>query len=149
MAGEVAARVVARHPDEPGHRRLRRVGHDGGRRRLRPEPERVAVFDNDGTLWTEKPIPIQLDFTLFRMAEQATPTRASPITSRTRRRSTQDYHWLGATMVKHYHGDDTDMGLLLAAVSKAFEGMDVEDFAAEVRDVVRDRRPPGAATAAT
>ncbi|SOD74785.1 hypothetical protein SAMN05892883_3976 [Jatrophihabitans sp. GAS493] len=28
-----------------------------------PEPERVAVFDNHGTLWTEKPIPIQLDFT--------------------------------------------------------------------------------------
>ena len=22
--------------------------------------ERVAVFDNDGTLWSEKPIPIQL-----------------------------------------------------------------------------------------
>ena len=33
--------------------------------------ERVAVFDNDGTLWSEKPIPIQLDFTLFRMAELA------------------------------------------------------------------------------
>ena len=30
--------------------------------------ERVAVFDNDGTRWSEKPIPIQLDFTLFRMA---------------------------------------------------------------------------------
>jgi 3-dehydroquinate synthase class II len=28
--------------------------------------ERVAVFDNDGTLWSEKPVPIQLDFTLFR-----------------------------------------------------------------------------------
>jgi hypothetical protein len=27
-----------------------------------PPPERVAVFDNDGTLWTEKPMPIQLDF---------------------------------------------------------------------------------------
>ena len=26
--------------------------------------ERVAVFDNDGTLWSEKPVPIQLDFTL-------------------------------------------------------------------------------------
>jgi hypothetical protein len=25
--------------------------------------ERVAVFDNDGTLWSEKPIPIQLDYT--------------------------------------------------------------------------------------
>jgi hypothetical protein len=33
--------------------------------------ERVSVFDNDGTLWSEKPIPIQLDFTLFRMAELA------------------------------------------------------------------------------
>ena len=33
--------------------------------------ERVAVFDNDGTLWSEKPIPIQLDFTLYRMAELA------------------------------------------------------------------------------
>jgi hypothetical protein len=32
----------------------------------------VAVFDNDGTLWSEKPIPIQLDFTLFRLAGLAT-----------------------------------------------------------------------------
>ena len=36
-------------------------------------------------------------------------------------------------MVKHYRGDDADMGLLLAAVSKAFEGMEVETFAASVR----------------
>ena len=31
-----------------------------------PPPERVAVFDNDGTLWTEKPMPIQLDFITMR-----------------------------------------------------------------------------------
>ena len=51
-------------------------------------PERVAVFDNDGTLWSEKPIPIQLDFTLFRMAELADsgPVAAGP-GSRTRPRS--------------------------------------------------------------
>jgi hypothetical protein len=36
-----------------------------------PAEERVAVFDNDGTLWCEKPIPIQLDFILRRFAEQA------------------------------------------------------------------------------
>jgi hypothetical protein len=35
------------------------------------EAERIAVFDNDGTLWSEKPIPIQLDFTLFRLGELA------------------------------------------------------------------------------
>jgi hypothetical protein len=41
-----------------------------------PPAERVAVFDNDGTLWSEKPIPIQLDFTLFRMAELAEADQA-------------------------------------------------------------------------
>ncbi|HZA09964.1 MAG TPA: haloacid dehalogenase-like hydrolase, partial [Mycobacterium sp.] len=32
---------------------------------------RVAVFDNDGTLWCEKPTYIQLDFLIRRFAEQA------------------------------------------------------------------------------
>ena len=27
-----------------------------------PEPDRVAVFDNDGTLWTEQPVYAQLVF---------------------------------------------------------------------------------------
>jgi hypothetical protein len=27
-----------------------------------PVDERVAVFDNDGTLWCEKPLPTQADF---------------------------------------------------------------------------------------
>jgi hypothetical protein len=27
-----------------------------------PEPERIAVFDNDGTLWVEAPIPFQAAF---------------------------------------------------------------------------------------
>ena len=29
-----------------------------------PDEERVAVFDNDGTLWCEKPMPIELGFIL-------------------------------------------------------------------------------------
>jgi hypothetical protein len=36
-----------------------------------PPPERVAVFDNDGTLWCEKPMPIQLDFILRRLVAMA------------------------------------------------------------------------------
>src|ERR1700733_14092714 len=34
-----------------------------------PPPARVAVFDNDGTLWCEKPMPIELGFILHRLAE--------------------------------------------------------------------------------
>jgi len=32
-----------------------------------PVPERIAVFDNDGTLWCEQPLPVQLFFTLDRV----------------------------------------------------------------------------------
>ena len=36
-----------------------------------PPEERVAVFDNDGTLWCEKPMPIELGFILQRLAAMA------------------------------------------------------------------------------
>ena len=32
-----------------------------------PVPERIATFDNDGTLWCEQPLPVQLYFTLDRV----------------------------------------------------------------------------------
>jgi phosphoserine phosphatase len=32
-----------------------------------PIPERIAVFDNDGTLWCEQPMPVQLYFALDRV----------------------------------------------------------------------------------
>ena len=32
-----------------------------------PAPERIAVFDNDGTLWSEQPMPVQLYFALDRV----------------------------------------------------------------------------------
>jgi phosphoglycolate phosphatase-like HAD superfamily hydrolase len=37
-----------------------------------PPAERIATFDNDGTLWCEKPAYIQLFFALQRLKEQAT-----------------------------------------------------------------------------
>ncbi len=54
------------------------VTEEGGDGFIPPE-ERIATFDNDGTLWAEKPIPIQLDFTLRRFAEMA---EADPAASR-------------------------------------------------------------------
>ena len=35
------------------------------------EPERIAVFDNDGTLWTEHPMYVQLAFALDRVKAEA------------------------------------------------------------------------------
>jgi hypothetical protein len=36
-----------------------------------PPAERIAVFDNDGTLWCEKPMYIQMDFLLRKLAAAA------------------------------------------------------------------------------
>ena len=42
-----------------------------GSRDFVPEPERVAVFDNDGTLWAEQPLYFQLVFALERVKRLA------------------------------------------------------------------------------
>ncbi len=36
-----------------------------------PEPERIATFDNDGTLWAERPVYFQLLFAIDRVKEMA------------------------------------------------------------------------------
>ena len=36
-----------------------------------PEPERIATFDNDGTLWAEQPLYFQLLFALDRVRSMA------------------------------------------------------------------------------
>jgi phosphoserine phosphatase len=97
-----------------------------------PPPERVAVFDNDGTLWSEKPVPVQLDFTLARMTEQAAGDPALKDRQPYRAALDKDYRWLGEAVVKHYHGDDTGLRALKGAVEAAFDGMSVDAFAAEV-----------------
>ena len=47
--------------------------------------ERVAMFDNDGTLWCEKPMPIQLDFIIRRLVAMAEADVRSATASRGRR----------------------------------------------------------------
>ena len=54
--------------------RLRGQGHDAGRGFV-PAAERIAVFDNDGTLWTEQPVYNQVAFTFARAAAMAPRTR--------------------------------------------------------------------------
>ncbi len=99
-----------------------------------PAEDRVATFDNDGTLWCEKPIPIQLDFLLHRMAQQAADDPSLASRQPYKAASERDLAWLGQAMVKHYQGDDTDIGLLMAASGAAFGGTTVEAFSAQVRD---------------
>lgn len=93
-----------------------------------PIEARIAVFDNDGTLWTEKPLPTQLHFIVLQWAEavKADPSLADrqPYKSA----STGDFSWLGNAMDKHYGGDDTDLKVIIAALLNLTAGMSVEAY---------------------
>src|SRR3954451_10039058 len=73
---------------------------DGGS--AAPVEERVAVFDNDGTLWCEKPMPIQLDFILRRFAEMAAEQPELRARQPWKAVSDGDLAWFGAVVDQHY-----------------------------------------------
>jgi hypothetical protein len=107
-----------------------------------PPEERVATFDNDGTLWAEKPIPIQLDYTLRRFAELAEADPALRDQQPYKASYEHDMGWLGASMVKHYQGDDSDLQLLMTASSKAFADLTVEQYSEKVVEFFRTADHP-------
>ena len=53
-----------------------------------PVDQRIATFDNDGTLWIEQPMYVQLAFILDRVKASRRRTRAGRPNSRSRRCST-------------------------------------------------------------
>ncbi|MET0696363.1 MAG: haloacid dehalogenase-like hydrolase, partial [Acidimicrobiia bacterium] len=71
--------------------------------------ERIAVFDNDGTLWTEKPMPTEMFFVLRRLAAMAEADAALRDRQPWKAAHENDHVWLSEVFVKHYSGDDADL----------------------------------------
>jgi phosphoglycolate phosphatase-like HAD superfamily hydrolase len=98
-----------------------------------PEPERVAVFDNDGTLWPEQPLPFQAAFAFdeLRGALQRQPALAEdPMVQAALAGD------LPALMAgEHFEG-------LLRVVALSHAGMTTEAFAAAVEAWLRSARHP-------
>src|SRR3954466_11888751 len=90
--------------------------------------DRVAVFDNDGTLWCEKPMPIQADFILRRLYEMADVEPELRGRQPWKAAYERDYAWLGTVLAEHYAGDDTNVRTLLGGILAAIDGISVEDF---------------------
>jgi phosphoserine phosphatase len=107
-----------------------------------PPEERIAVFDNDGTLWCEKPMPVQLDFILRRLAQMAEGDESLRVQQPFKAAYEHDVRWLGDAMVKHYEGDDGDVKLLIAAMLQAFGHMEVEAYERDVEAFFADARHP-------
>ena len=96
--------------------------------RFVPPSQRIAVFDNDGTLWCEKPMPIELGFIVQRLAAQADCDAALRGRQPWKAAVERDYDWLGNAITKHYRGDDSDVKVLAGGILRAFAGMSVEEY---------------------
>ena len=107
-----------------------------------PVEERVAAFDNDGTLWCEKPMPIQLDFILPRLVEMAEARPELRARQPWKAAYEHDYGWLGALMAEHYAGNDTNVRTLAAGILAAYEGISVEDFEQQADAFLRSAQHP-------
>jgi phosphoglycolate phosphatase-like HAD superfamily hydrolase len=120
---------------------VERVTTEGGPDYV-PPPERVAVFDNDGTLWCEKPMPIQLDFILRRLVAMAQQKPELQERQPFKAAFERDYGWFGKVMADHYAGDDTNIPVLAGGILAAYEGVSVEEFEAQADAFLRSAQHP-------
>ena len=107
-----------------------------------PVQERVAVFDNDGTLWCEKPLPIQADFILRRLFEMAHADSGLRDRQPWKAAYERDYAWLGTVLADHYAGDDTNLPTLASGILAAFGGISVEEFESKSDAFLRTTQHP-------
>jgi phosphoglycolate phosphatase-like HAD superfamily hydrolase len=97
-----------------------------------PEPERIATFDNDGTLWCEMPFYFQMAFAFDRVREMAP----------------QHPEWKTKEPFRSLLKGDVKTAAkagekgLLAIVAATHSGMTVEQFDNEVRDWIKTARHP-------
>ena len=107
------------------------------------EPEaRVAVFDNDGTLWVEKPALVQLDFLVRRLTEQVAADPSLTGRQPYAAAASGDLDWFGDVVNKHYSGDDSGLAVLADAIYSAYQGLTVEQHAQTVRAFFADAKHP-------
>ncbi len=97
-----------------------------------PPPERIAVFDNDGTLWTEQPVYVQLAF-MFDQVKALAPAHPEwktkePFASLLR----------GDTRAALAGGEQG----LVALMAATHSGMTTDEFARTVTDWIRTAKHP-------
>ena len=107
-----------------------------------PPQERIAVFDNDGTLWCEKPLYIQFDYLLRKMAEQAEHEPDLRSQYPWKAAWEKDLEWLGTAVTKHYQGDDSGLQLIIKGILSLAEGLPVVQLEAEASQFIHSTRHP-------
>ena len=100
--------------------------------------DRIAAFDNDGTLWVEQPIPPQFDFVFRKWQEEV---KAEPSLAHQ-----QPYKALIENDQAFFEGvatqDPAVVSTLMEAFARSWAGTTPEQFDAQVRDWTRTVKQP-------
>jgi phosphoserine phosphatase len=100
--------------------------------------DRIATFDNDGTLWVEQPMPPQFDFVFRKWVQEA---EADPSLAQE-----QPYKALIEKDTAFFEGvatqDPQVVATLLDAFARSWAGTTPEEFDAQVRDWTRTVMQP-------
>ncbi len=100
--------------------------------------DRIATFDNDGTLWVEQPLPPQFDFVFRKWAQEIkqNPSLAGQ----------QPYKAIIAKDTAFFEGvatqDPQVVGTLLKAFARTWAGTTPEEFDAQVREWLKTVKQP-------
>ncbi|KHK97217.1 acid phosphatase [Microbacterium mangrovi] len=99
-----------------------------------PVAERVAVFDNDGTLWSEKPMPTQLHYIVQGWQRAVRDDPALAARQPYKAVASGDLGWIADAVDKHYQGDDGDLKTLIGALVGQVVDVSVDEYAASVAE---------------
>jgi phosphoglycolate phosphatase-like HAD superfamily hydrolase len=103
-----------------------------------PAADRIATFDNDGTLWVEQPLPPQFDFVFGKWADEI---RADPSLA-----ARQPYKALVEKDEAFFEGAATQDPQVVATLQEGFArswaGTTPDEFDAQVREWLQTARQP-------
>jgi phosphoglycolate phosphatase-like HAD superfamily hydrolase len=100
--------------------------------------DRIATFDNDGTLWVEQPLPPQFDFVFRKWGEEIKQDPSLAGQQPYKAIIERDMAFLGGVAVQ----DPEVVGSLLKAFSRSWAGTTPEEFDAQVREWLQTVKQP-------
>jgi phosphoglycolate phosphatase-like HAD superfamily hydrolase len=100
--------------------------------------DRIATFDNDGTLWVEQPLPPQFDFVFRKWGEEMKQDPSLASQQPYKAIIEKDMAFLGGVAVQ----DPEVVGTLLKAFTRSWAGTTPDEFDAQVRDWLQTVKQP-------
>jgi len=97
-----------------------------------PPADRIATFDNDGTLWLEKPLYIQMQHGLRAIGKAAAEKPELRDRQPFKAVYEKDMAWLGKAAADYAKGDPSGVFILVSGLTEVLEGISVEAFEADV-----------------